>query len=79
MSTKKVLTISGISILLTILVEIFFVHPQHALYWWDTFIGFDVIYGFFGCLLLIVFSKGLIRHLVQRDENYYDGGEDNDD
>lgn len=78
MSTKKVLIICGITLLLSIAAEILFVH-HHAYFWWHEFIGFDIIYGFAGCAAFIVVSKFLGKVLLQRPENYYDRGEDDND
>jgi len=78
MSTNKVLTISTIVIVLSIIVEVLFVH-HHIHYWWHGLIGFDVIYGAIGCLFLIVVAKGLGKLFIQRSEQYYGGGEDNNE
>lgn len=78
MSTKKVVTISSLVILLSLIVEVLFVHP-HAEFWWHELVGFDAIFGFFGCLLLIVGAKTIGKEYLQRPENYYDGGEENHD
>lgn len=78
MSKNKVITISGVVIALSILLE-FFVVEHHAHYWWHSFVGFDAIFGFLGCLLLIIVAKGPVTHLVQRDIEYYEGGEDKDE
>lgn len=78
MTKNKVLTISAIVLGLSILLELFVVH-HHGHYWWHSFIGFDIVFGFLGCILLIVVAKGPIKHLVQRDVDYYEGGEDKDE
>jgi hypothetical protein len=31
-----------------------------------------VLFGFFGCIVLIFFSKWLGKLILQRDEHYYD-------
>lgn len=38
--------------------------------------GFDVLFGFFGCILLIKFAKGLGKLFIQKKEDFYGGGED---
>ncbi|MDK2822322.1 MAG: hypothetical protein PWQ67_2258 [Clostridia bacterium] len=75
MDTKKVLTICGIITVVFILLDLFFVH-HHVKYWWHGFIGFDTIYGFIGCVAIIVISKKLGKLFIQRDEEFYGGGED---
>ena len=78
MSTKKVLLLCGTALLLSIILEIAFVHP-HAYYWWHETVGFDIAFGFLGCAAIIAVSKYLGSSFIQHEENYYDGGEDKDD
>jgi len=78
MTTNKVLVISGAVLILSILVELIFVHP-HVYYWWHGFIGFDVVYGFVGGLGIIMFAKTLGKLFIQRPEKYYAGGEEDND
>ncbi|NLW24142.1 MAG: hypothetical protein GXY91_02660 [Clostridia bacterium] len=77
MTMKKVLTISGILLVLATFIELIFAHP-HGTYWWHNLVAFDIVFGFFGCLLLIVVAKGL-GNFLQQPENYYGGGDDSDD
>ena len=78
MSTKKVITIASLVIILSIIVEILFV-DVHAKFWWHGLIGFDVIFGLLGCLGLITGAKSLGKEFLQRSENYYAGGEEDHD
>jgi len=78
MSTKKVIIIGVLVLLLSLIVEILFVHP-HAYFWWHEFIAFDAIFGFLGCLLLMGTAKGLGKVFLQQKENFYGGGEDSND
>ncbi|MFZ7104898.1 MAG: hypothetical protein ACOWWO_19850 [Peptococcaceae bacterium] len=78
MDTKKLLTICGVITVIFILLDLFFVEP-HGHDWWQTFKGFDVLYGFFGCIALIVGAKKLAKLFIQHDENFYGGGGDDDD
>ncbi|OHE33925.1 MAG: hypothetical protein A3J94_11400 [Syntrophus sp. RIFOXYC2_FULL_54_9] len=41
--------------------------------WWSAIPGFFALFGFFGCLLIIIFSKFLGRILLYKREDYYDG------
>lgn len=77
MSTNKVLVASGAVLVLSILIELLFVH-HHVHYWWHAFVGFDIIYGFLGCVAIIVVSKFLGKAFIQKKEDYYGGGEDNE-
>jgi len=48
----------------------FFYH-KHTHYAFQGMIGFDAIYGFVSCVLLVLAAKQL-RKLLMRDEDYYD-------
>lgn len=50
----------------------FFIPADEAHFVWERFTPFSFIFGFAGSLLLIVVTKLLIKHLIQRDEGYYD-------
>jgi len=56
----------GLSILIG-----FFVSPEHPHFWWEKISVFDVVFGFVGCILLMLIARALGRW-VQRDEDYYD-------
>lgn len=73
--TNKGLIISGVIIFITLIADTFFVH-HHTYYWWHGFVGFDVLFGFFGCVLLIKVAKGLGKLFIQKQEDFYSGGED---
>ncbi|MEW6459082.1 MAG: hypothetical protein AB1441_08460 [Bacillota bacterium] len=44
----------------------------HGKFWWHELYGFDLLFGFLGCLALVWVSRALGKHLVQRGEDYYD-------
>ncbi len=58
------------SVLAGVLVHVFM--PSHAAFLWQAIPGFSAIYGFVGCILIIVVSKTLGHHWLQREEDYYD-------
>ncbi|HLA04615.1 MAG TPA: hypothetical protein VJZ16_01400 [Syntrophales bacterium] len=45
--------------------------PVHEA-WWNRIPGFFALFGFFGCLLIVVFAKLLGKFLLQKKEDYYD-------
>ena len=45
---------------------------KHAEFEWENWIGFYPVFGFVGCVLLVLISKYVLRPLVMRDEDYYD-------
>ncbi len=46
--------------------------PAHAAHWWNTIPGFYALFGFIGCVAIIVLSKWIGMLLLQRREEYYD-------
>ena len=49
----------------------FFIHPEHAHFWWENIPGFDAIFGFAGCIVIVIGSKALGHTWLQKDEDYY--------
>jgi len=75
MTKKNVYILAAVAMVLATIVEFFFAHPHHHNLW-DTIPGFDVLFGFAGCAILIVIAKLIVAPLIQKDEDYYEGGED---
>jgi hypothetical protein len=50
----------------------FFVHVKHAVFWWEEVPVFYALYGFFGCVLIVIASKWLGHYVLQRPEDYYE-------
>jgi len=76
--TKKNIYIGILVVLvLSIIIEVLFAHP-HGHEIWHTLPGADIIIGFIGGWILILFAKKLLAPLLQRDEDYYDGGKDDE-
>jgi hypothetical protein len=59
------------SIGLSILLGLFF-RPEHPHFWWEKIPVFDAVFGFFGCIVIVVGSKAMGHHGIQKDEDYYD-------
>ena len=43
----------------------------HGHDWWHVLPGFDLLYGFAGCVAIVLVSKALGAVWLQRDERYY--------
>ena len=71
---KKIYIIIAIIVAASVVVEALFAHP-HGHNFWHTMPGFDVIMGFVVGWVLILFAKQILAPLLQRDEDYYDGGD----
>ena len=50
----------------------FFVIPEHPHFIWEKIPGFDALFGFIGCIIIVVVSKALGHHWLQKNEDYYD-------
>ena len=50
-------------------------HP-HGETWWHHQPGFDLIYGFVGCVAIVIASKALGKAWLQRRERFYEGTEE---
>jgi hypothetical protein len=44
---------------------------HHGEFWWSDIYGFFALFGFVGCLAIIVVAKLVLGPLLQRDEDYY--------
>ncbi len=53
----------------TVIADLFY--DKHGHYGFQEIIGFDAIYGFVSCVLLVLAAKQL-RKILMRDEDYYD-------
>lgn len=58
------------SVLAGVLVQLYI--PSHAAFIWQEIPVFSAIYGFIGCVLIIVVSKALGHYWLQKEENYYE-------
>ena len=53
------------------LLVIDFLYHRHSQHPWESWRGFYAVYGFVGCVLLVLIAKRL-RKWVKRPEDYYD-------
>jgi len=70
---KKVYIFLGLIALVMVAAEVLFAHPHHHMIW-NLVPGFDLIIGFAGAWFLIILAKIVMARLIQRPENYYEGG-----
>ena len=45
---------------------------KHPHFFWEKIPGFDAVFGFIGCVVIILGSKILGHAWLQKDEDYYD-------
>lgn len=48
-----------------------FVIHRHIIHPWERLVGFYAVYGFVGCVTLVLVAKWM-RTFLMRDEDYYD-------
>jgi hypothetical protein len=48
-----------------------YLHP-HIHFIWETLPFFSAVYGFIGCIVIILGSKALGHYWLQRQEDYYE-------
>ena len=58
-------------VLLALLLFIDFFTYKSSYFGWDGLPTFYAIYGFVGCVLLVVIAKNM-RRFIKREEDYYD-------
>lgn len=51
-----------------------FIIHRHTYHHWEGLLGFYAVYGFVGCVLLVLVAK-VMRTFLMRDEDYYNGDE----
>lgn len=68
-NVKRVLTILYACCALLLLLD--FVIHRHISHSWERLWGFYPIYGFVGCVILVIVATWM-RKFLMRDENYYD-------
>jgi len=63
-------------LLLAAIVAVFFLglaFPNpHPHFWWQKLPVFDMFFGFFGAILIIVFAKWLGHNWLLKDQSFYD-------
>jgi len=51
-----------------------FIIHRHMVHPWEGLLGFHAVYGFVGCVVLVIVAKWM-RTFLMRDESYYDSRE----
>ncbi|MDK1023470.1 MAG: hypothetical protein QGD92_04475 [Gammaproteobacteria bacterium] len=71
-NVKRILRI--LYLICALLFAMDFILPRHTTHSWENLWGFYAIYGFVGCVLLVLIAKWM-RKFLMRPENYYDSHE----
>ena len=73
------LMVSGIVFIIFVLLDLFpGIEPGHVVFPWSHIAGFFALFGFIGCVIIIIGSKFIGHYWLQRKEDYYDKN-DNDE
>ena len=76
MDMKKTYLVCAVVLVASAAAELAGVH-LHAPHWWPLPFGYNIFFGFVGAWFLIILSKLIMARLLQRDEDYYEeGGEE---
>lgn len=59
-------------ILILVVLSDFFVHREHAAFFWDHIPGWSALYGFISCIVIILVSKFIGHEWLLKEEDYYD-------
>lgn len=63
--------IQGLLAVCVVLLGLDFVIHRHVSHPWEAMFGFYAVYGFVGCVVLVLLAK-VLRRIVMRTEDYYD-------
>jgi hypothetical protein len=63
--------LAGVTIGVSLVWQAFFMHHEHAHYWFHFIPGFDAVFGLAGTIALIWTAKTLGEYVIQRRESYY--------
>ena len=72
---KRILPATFIAIIIissVILDILFLTEHEDGGFWWSHILGFSLLFGFIGSVILVVGSKLLDHHWLGRKEDYYD-------
>ena len=68
-------TLIGVTVMAAVVLSAIELSPlgaAHGDHWWHLLPGFDLLYGFIGCVAIVMVSKAIGSAWLQRDEHYYD-------
>lgn len=75
MDKKKLYILIGIVMVCSLGAEMAGIHLHQG---WPLPFGYDIFFGFAGCWALIIMAKMIMAPILQRKEDYYTGGDQNE-
>jgi hypothetical protein len=71
---KRLGTTAVVFLIAALADAVFLGAQQHGELWWSGISGFFALFGWSGCLAIILLTKYVLGPWLQRHENYYDRG-----
>ncbi len=68
---KKIWIYLLVCIVISSLLGFIFPNP-HPHFWWQKIPIFDTVFGFLGCIIIVLFSKWIGHIWLMKSERYYD-------
>jgi hypothetical protein len=75
---KRIWIIIVSALVVFVLLDLLLRMGGHGEFVWSNIYGFFAVFGLIGCVALILVSKWLGHHWLQRKEDYYDRNKTND-
>jgi len=72
MKSKEKKAFFGIALIIVVVLDFYAPHGAETAHFWWQFPGFDDLYGFIGCFILMLFAKKVLYALFSRKEDYYE-------
>ena len=70
---KRIWVVFIVALILSVLADFLLQSGEgHVGFPWSRVLGFFAVFGFISCVAIVVISKFLGHHWLQRDEDYYD-------
>jgi hypothetical protein len=75
---KRLWLIFAIALVVSLGLDLLIGGQKHGEYFWVHIPGFFAVFGFISCVVIIVVSKYIGHHWLQRKEDYYDRSDRDD-
>ena len=76
---KRLWIIFAIAMVISVALDLLLMGHKHGEYFWAHIPAFFAVFGFIACIVIVIVSKFLGHHWLQRKEDYYDDRSDRDD
>ncbi len=73
---KRIVLLTLIALILSVILDLLLRNQGHGDFAWSSVLGFFALFGLIGCVAIVLVSKWLGHHWLQRKEDYYDSNDD---